>query len=565
MPASGPDPRSTATDGLGVVRSASDLVLRARERERAGSIPEAIEQYEAAIALAEVHGQRTTMAEALRRLAAVRHRRDECELGRSLCTKSYELARQIGNDLLAGEALNTLGALYLREGALTEAQETFVRAVELGGPSRELLARVEQNLGTIASIRGDLDAALSRYGRSLDAYRSAGDEHGCAIAYHNLGIVSRHLGRFDSADRYFGQAREIAERVGDVHLRGLCLLNHAEVHVDRQLFDAARKDAEASLAIFDQLGLREHKASAYRVIGMVYRETGRPMLAEARLRSAIELSAAAGSVLNEADAARELAALYQIMGRNQEALSMLNVAYALFMRLDAKLALVDVGGKMAALERKFLEVVKEWGRSIESSDSYTFGHCERVADNAVAVATALGLDEHARKTIRLGAYLHDVGKVSVPHELLNKPGPLTHDEFEIVQMHTAWGIELLASLDFPWDIKPIIRWHHEKYDGTGYPDRLRGDEIPVSAQIVGIADAYDALRTTRPYREAMAPDAAYAELERVRSWWSDAVFDAFTRAFSGMPGNEQSLARIAALPPKASPAEVSLAQPPRTT
>jgi HD-GYP domain-containing protein (c-di-GMP phosphodiesterase class II) len=142
--------------------------------------------------------------------------------------------------------------------------------------------------------------------------------------------------------------------------------------------------------------------------------------------------------------------------------------------------------------------------------------------------------------IQLGAYLHDVGKVRVPHEVLNKPGPLTRDEYEVVQMHPIWGIELLAKVEFPWDLKPIIRWHHERYDGTGYPDRLRGDEIPVSAQIVGIVDVYDALTTARPYRKAMAQDVAMAEITRCRSWWSDQVFIAFVEALTEARRTRQS-------------------------
>src|SRR5204863_348392 len=158
--------------------------------------------------------------------------------------------------------------------------------------------------------------------------------------------------------------------------------------------------------------------------------------------------------------------------------------------------------------------VREWGQSIESADSYTYGHCERVAQRAVAVARGLELDDTAQTTIRLGAYLHDLGKVRVPHEVLNKPGPLTREEFEIVQLHPIWGLELLAAVEFPWDLKPIIRWHHERYDGTGYPDRLRGDEIPVAAQIVGIADVYDALTTARSYRPAMSHEPAMPAAER---------------------------------------------------
>jgi HD-GYP domain-containing protein (c-di-GMP phosphodiesterase class II) len=114
--------------------------------------------------------------------------------------------------------------------------------------------------------------------------------------------------------------------------------------------------------------------------------------------------------------------------------------------------------------------------------------------------------------------------------VLNKPGRLTPEEFDVVKMHPIWGIELLAAVEFPWDIKPIIRWHHEKHDGTGYPDRLRGDEIPLAAQIIGIVDVYDALTTTRSYRPAMTHTQALEELRQCRHWWRPAVYDAFLRA-----------------------------------
>ena len=388
-------------------------------------------------------------------------------------------------------------------------------------------ARAEQNLGIVANIQGQLNEAVARYERSLDAYRNSGDEHGCAIAYHNLGMVNADRGRLDAADCYFQESRAFAERVGDVHLWALCLLNHAEVHVARQKFEDARQNAESALAQFDQLGVQRAKADAYRVIGMVYRETGRPALAESRLRSAIDLAQAAGSVLGEAEASRELALLHQAMGRNVEALRLLNAAYRLFRRLDARVDLVHVGGKMAELEGSYLALVREWGQSIESTDNYTYGHCERVAQHAVAMARALGLDEHAETTVLLGAYLHDVGKVRVPHEILKKPGSLTRAELEVLQLHPIWGLELLATVDFPWDLKPIIRSHHERYDGTGYPDRLRGDEIPLGAQIVGILDTFDALTTARATQAALPMDRAIAEITRRRGWWSDRVFEAF--------------------------------------
>src|SRR6266700_3988227 len=393
------------------------VLQQARERERAGSLPDAIERYGAAIAAAEQYGDPAVLA------------------------------------------------------------ETFLRALELGGASQALRARAEQNLGIVANIQGQLNEAVARYERSLDAYRSCGDEHGCALAYHNLGMVSADRGRLDAADCYFQESRAFAERVGDVHLWALCLVNHAEVHVARQRFEDARQNAESALALFDQIGVRAGaaKADAYRVIGMVYRETGRPALGESRLRSAIDLARAAGSVLGEAEASRELALLHQTLGRNEEALRLLNAAYRLFRRLDARVDLVYVGGKMAELEGSYLALVREWGQSIESSDNYTYGHCARVAKHAVAMARAL------------------------------------------------------APVDFPWDLKPIIRSHHERYDGTGYPDRLKGDEIPLGAQIVGILDAFDALTTTHAYQAALPVAEAIAQITRRRGWWSDRVFEAFLK------------------------------------
>src|SRR6266540_1766299 len=266
----GESPKHTAASP----HRAADLLHEARGRERAGCIPEAIACYESTIATAERGGEHTVLAEALRRLAIVRHHRDESAQARELCRRSYEVARQIGNDLLAAEALNTLGGLHLAGGSLEDARTMFLQTLELGGSSRELRARVEQNLGILANIQGELDEALLRYGRSLEAYRDSGDQHGCAIAFHNLGMVSADLGVFDEA----------------------------EVDVARQRFENAKQNGEDALALFDQLGARGPKAGAYRVIGMVYRETGRLALAESRLRSAIELAVAAGSVLNEAEA-----------------------------------------------------------------------------------------------------------------------------------------------------------------------------------------------------------------------------------------------------------------------
>jgi putative nucleotidyltransferase with HDIG domain len=343
-------------------------------------------------------------------------------------------------------------------------------------------------------------------------------------------MISADLKQWEKAEEYFRKSLHLAELLNDVRLHGLCLLNRAEVHLALQQYEHARRSAEEALAIFNELNAQLAKADAYKMLGMIFRETGRPALAESRLRTAIELAIATGALLSEAESTRELALLCQSMGRNQDALALLSTAYRLFGQLHAQVDQVDVASKVEELETTYLAVVRDWGQSIESADSYTHGHCERVATYALAVASELDLDEVHRTTIRIGAYLHDLGKVKVPHEILNKTAPLTPEEFEIIKLHPAWGLELLSGIDLPWDIKPIIRSHHERCDGTGYPDGLRGNEIPLAAQLICVVDVYDALTTTRSYRPAMSKAEALATMEDCRHWWRADVFQAFLRA-----------------------------------
>jgi putative nucleotidyltransferase with HDIG domain len=507
----------------------------ARAREQAGAIAEAFACYRDAVAAAADAGEQALEAEALRRLAVLHHRRNERATAQELASRSHAIAREIGATVLAAEALNVLAGFAFESGAMEEAEVRFRAALDLGGSNPALRARIEQNLGILANVRGDHGQAAAHYRRALEGFELSGDQKGRAISHHNLGMVCADRRLWQEADEHFRRSLDITRSVGDVHLEGLCLLNHSEVHVARQRYEEARCNAEQALAIFDRLGARLDKADAYKVLGVIYRETGRFTLAESRLQGAIEQAVATASVLSEAEASRELARLYQGMGRNQEALQLLNRAHRLFSRLDARVDLVDVSSKTNRLEETYFAVVRDWGQSIESADTYTFGHCERVASYGVAVAEGLGADQGQITTIRMGAYLHDLGKVKVPHQVLNKPGKLTDEEFEVIKRHPVWGVELLAAVEFPWNIKPIIRSHHERYDGTGYPDRLKGDEIPLGAQIICIVDVYDALTTTRSYRGALDHATALARMDESRHWWRPDVYAAFLRSVGCKP------------------------------
>jgi putative nucleotidyltransferase with HDIG domain len=509
--------------------NAADRLAAARRLERGGHLARAIAEYECAIVDAERSQSYGVLAEALRLLAVVRHQLDDTRSARSLCERSRDVALGAGNQLLAAAALNTMGGLDLMTGALDAADRAFHEALRRGESDLALTAKVEQNLGILANIRGRHDEAVTRYARSLESYGKCGDRHGCAIAYHNLAMVSADRGQFDDATRYFAMSLAIAEVEGDVFLRAAALVNCAEVDVACQRFENARQKIDDALACFDKLEARGLRAGAHRVQGMIFRETGRPELAGHHFQTAIQLAIEAGSMLNEAEASRELATLHRMNGRNHDALRMLTTALRLFRRLDARTEMVDVGAKVAELESGYLSVVRAWGQSLESTNSRSFGHCERVAQMAVAIARAMRLTDHEETTILVGAYLHDVGMIRIPRAILEKTGPLTREEIEIVRRHPALGVELLASIDFPWDIKPIVRWHHERLDGTGYPDGIAGDALPLSVQIVGIAEAFDALTNSRPDRAALSPRNAAYQISTARGRWSEPVVNAFVR------------------------------------
>ena len=173
--------------------------------------------------------------------------------------------------------------------------------------------------------------------------------------------------------------------------------------------------------------------------------------------------------------------------------------------------------------------------TIEARDPYTNGHCERLAQHAVKLGRALGVSDEELAALHRGGYLHDVGKVGVPDAVLLKQGPLTSEEFAAMRRHPEIGDSLCAPLQSLRNVRPIILSHHERLDGSGYPNALRGDEVPLLAQIVGIVDVFDALTSDRPYRPALPTEAAMAHLiqEAQQGKFSRAHVDAFFETLTG--------------------------------
>ncbi|HET7876465.1 MAG TPA: HD domain-containing phosphohydrolase [Methylomirabilota bacterium] len=206
---------------------------------------------------------------------------------------------------------------------------------------------------------------------------------------------------------------------------------------------------------------------------------------------------------------------------------------------------VELRTRVAALLRvKFLldqleraeAVITTLALTIEARDPYTSGHCDRLSRYGVALGEALGVDQAMLRAIRLGGYLHDLGKIAVPDGILLKPGPLSISETERMRTHAETGAELVAGLRSLDGVRPIMRHHHERWNGSGYPDGLQGEQIPLGARIVSVVDVFDALHTARPYKLALSHADAVAVLreETDAGYWDPRVTTAFLDILPGL-------------------------------
>ena len=190
----------------------------------------------------------------------------------------------------------------------------------------------------------------------------------------------------------------------------------------------------------------------------------------------------------------------------------------------------------AELESAYVATVDALSGTLEAKDSYTAMHAREMAEEAVLVSQKLGLDDAQLRSVRYGALFHDIGKIGISGQILNKPGPLTEAEFEQIGRHTLIGEQILAPVPLFKDVLPIVRHTHERWDGAGYPDGLKGEEIPLGARIVFVCDAYSAMTSDRPYRRAISGEAACKELIACAGTQFDpAIVEAFLATVSYEP------------------------------
>jgi eukaryotic-like serine/threonine-protein kinase len=326
------------------------LLSEARVWEQTGYVLEARAAYDRVIAGAMQQRDSGILAEALRRRAVLVHQAGDSVAAEDGLQQSYAVARLAGDQVRAAEALNALGGLRIETGQLDRAQSVLEEAATLAEDTGPLLARVAQNLGVVATIRGDRPSAALYYRRALVAYEDLGDAHGKALAHHNLGMLAADAERWAEAEQHFAACLGVARAAGDAHLEALCRVNRAEVQLAQGETAAARAGVETARWIVDMTGKRSDLADIERVLALCDRAEGKLDQAEGRLQQARTLAAELGAPLTGAEAAHELGRLYHAMNRADEARHYFELAVRGYTELGAESDAARARAELATLE-----------------------------------------------------------------------------------------------------------------------------------------------------------------------------------------------------------------------
>ena len=402
---------------------------------------------------------------------------------------------------------NAMAITNFEKGEWDETERHYLHALELiTAGNAELRAKINNNLGALYNARGDSDNAISSYLRSIPDFQGVGNRLGLAQAYHNLGMSFFAKEDMPRASEHYEKSLEISRGLDVPDLSALTRLNLAELHVHSGEIAQAEAFCKMAMATLDEVDDRLGMAEARKIMGCIEGSKRNWDEAVEFFERSVEINEECASPLGLAETYFEYARVCKEAGRAEESHRLLNKSLGIFEQLKASKEIESVRMEVVKLERLYLEVIEAMGTAVEDKDTYTMGHSSRVAYYALRVVEAMSLDQDMARAIVIAGYLHDVGKIYTPDEILNKPGKLTDEEFDEIKRHPEQGVASLKGIQFPWPVKQYILHHHERYDGGGYPAGLGGEEIPLGAQIISIADFFDAMTTTRSYRKAWSQE-----------------------------------------------------------
>ncbi|MEW5924971.1 MAG: HD domain-containing phosphohydrolase [Candidatus Zixiibacteriota bacterium] len=408
-------------------------------------------------------------------------------------------------------SLRNLGVIYIELGEFDDAEAVYEEAIGISLENNYslLYADLYNNLGTIKNIKGDWKAALECYYKAREVYDREGEVRKSAYNLNNIGITLMEQEQHENARHIFQSALSVAGTIKDASLLLILNINLCDLSLKVGAFSEAKMHLESAGEYFLKKNLKNGQlVEVEKLAGKIAMQENDHIMALEHFDQALELCEELGLQYLQAEVLFEKGNLFLITEQHMEALQVLESAFRLFHQLDVAGRVEKTEKLIGSIEELYLRIFEAMAGKVDQKDPYTKGHSDRVANIALILARNLGLADHDIKVVVAGALLHDLGKLKTPDEILKKTGRLTGEEYQEIKRHPDAGVQLLSGITLPWDIIPLIRYHHEKYDGTGYPTGLAGEDIPLGARIICLADVFDALTSERPYREAFTPRRA---------------------------------------------------------
>jgi putative nucleotidyltransferase with HDIG domain len=425
-------------------------------------------------------------------------------------------------------SLNSIGVIFRKRNNLERAEEYYLKALRIREETGDLsgLAMSYNNMGVLCKSKGDLDSALDYYNRSLKLKEELNDKRGISIAYSNIGDIHASQDKCDPAFEYYIKALSLVEELEDEERISDNCKAIGHIKILQKKYDEALAYLERGLSISIRIGTRICESDCYLELSDLYRAMGddeRAFLFYKKYSSVTREifsedsadSIARLQILYETEQKEKEAELYYL--RNVELRREIDERKLLESQLVAQEQLLEECVKdrtnelqqsMHKLKKSVEGTIHALSKIIESKDPYTSGHQLRVAELARLIASEMGFNEERLEAIYMISLVHDIGKISVPQEILSRPGKLSELEREIVRTHPQIGYDILSNVEFPWPVTDVILQHQELYDGSGYPNGLKGNEIMIEARIIAVADVIESMTSHRPYRSIPGIDKA---------------------------------------------------------
>lgn len=436
--------------------------------------------------------------------------------------KALAIFEEIDERNRIANALNSIGIIFRKRNNLERAEEYYLRAISIREETEDLpgLAMSYNNMGILIMEKGDLEGALDYHNRSLKLKEDLSDRRGISTSYSNIGDILVKQGKYDQALEHYRNSLSIVEELKDEEgiANNCMLIGHIMILLGKH--KDALKYLERSLQISIRIGTRIYESDCYRELSNLYRamcDYEMAFLYFKKYSSLIhdifsEKSAETIAKLQiryETEQKEKEAELYYL--KNVELYREINdrklvesqlVAQEHLLEQRVKDRTLELQHSMKELKMSVEGTIHTLSKIIESKDPYTSGHQLRVAELAKQIAIEMGFSEDRVEAVYMISLVHDIGKISIPQEILSRPGRLTELEQEIVRTHPQTGYDILSNVEFPWPVADVILQHQELYDGSGYPNGLKGDEILIEARIIAVADVIESMTSHRPYRSS---------------------------------------------------------------